>query len=233
MKKINKLLEGVTKALSSVKVGGVKDDPALVDLDRGILAVALMVAGLDGTILPAEYAAFLSLAKTCRGASASFVRACLDAAAPLAGRLVVMAQTSAYDEKARLAVFVQTAQKVLPKRFSCGSLADLRRAFALWTAMAVADGTFSELERKALAALAAWCATVKTKKHEVSLLEPEFFDKAERIVRRLNSDARRAEAEMAFQEFVGTVEIPVTGGTARHAAASIALGFAAACLAVG
>jgi len=261
--RLDTILAGVARTLGTVKVGGAKGDPALAALDRGILSVALMVAGLDGTILPAEYAAFAQMAKsfaatrgrTRSAASALSVRACLDAAAPHAGRLVVMAQTGAYDEKERLAALVQMAQEVLPRRFSCGSLADLRRALALWTAMAVADGTFSELERKALAALAAWCATVDRSRggsprqnedgspsdltrqaaaSTVSLLEPDFFEKAEKIVRRLNSEAKRAEAEVALQEFVGTVESVAADGR-RHAlpAAGIALGIAAACLAVG
>jgi len=215
-------------------VGGAKGDPELASLDRSVLMVSLMVAGLDGTILSAEYAAFETLSKSCRGASAKNTRACLDAAVPFAGRLVVMAQTGAYDEKERLAAFVEMAEEVLPKRFSCGTLADLRRAFVLWVAMAVADGEFSELERQAIAALAAQFATMRTKKGLVSLLEPDFFAQAEKLVRQLKSEERRGPAEAELRAFVGTVESGTVNGR-RHTleAAGVAVGFAAACLAVG
>jgi len=192
------MLAGVVKTLGSVRDGGAKGAPALTDLDGGVLTVALMVAGLDGAILPAEYAACVSLAEVYCGAVATNVRTCFDVASARAGRLVVMAQVDAYDVSERLAAFVQMAETSLPRHFSAGSIVDLRCAFVLWLAMAVADGTFTDLERQALAVLGERFTTVRTTKHAVSILEPDFFAKAEELVRQLSAstELRRAEAEL-------------------------------------
>lgn len=161
--KLDKILEAAAKAFAGVKPGGRKGDPELAELDRGVLTVGLLLAALDGTVLPEEYAAFRTLAKRCRGGSAKNVRALLDAALPAAGRLMAMAQVGVYSEKERLAAFLSAAAKALPCGFANGSMADLRRAFALWVTMGISDGEFSAVEKSAVTALERHYAVARAK----------------------------------------------------------------------
>jgi len=210
------ILDDVTDALGKVKIGGRKSDPKLAALDRGVLAVALLLAALDGTILPEEYAAIETIAKRCRGGSAKNVRALLDATLKEVGGLMAMANAGVFDERERLAEFRKSARRMLPLGFSSGSLADLRRAFALWVAVGVSDGTFSPIERAAVRELERQYATVRKGRlggrKTVRLLEGDYLEKVERIVREMASPARRAKAEDELKGLVGTVKVVNTKG---------------------
>jgi len=230
--KFNKILETAAKTFAGVKLGGKKGDPKLAELDRGVLTVGLLVAALDGTIQPEEYAAFETLAKKCRGGSAKNVRTILDAALPLAGQLMAMAQVGVYSEKERVAAFLAAAEKSLPRGFADGSMADVRRAFALWVTMGLSDGTFCSVEKAAVEALRARfaeVAIVRAKKEEAReerlarlspahavayhntstrravFLEPEFIARAEKIARDLAAPAKRAKAEAALDALIATM----------------------------
>jgi len=217
-----KIIESTAKTLATVDVGGKKTDQELAALDRGILRVALMISGLDGIILPVEYAAFGEMAKRCRGATAKNVRALYDAAIVKAGQLAGMAQAGVYSEADRLAAFVRMAMEALPKGFDRGSLADLRRAFALWIAMGVSDGAFTGFERKAVQTLVrrfALMRAARTKKF-AALIEPDFFAKAEKIVADMGTASKRAKAEAALAALVANVEVKDKGGTRVYRPAS-------------
>jgi len=204
------MLDDVTNALGKVKIGGKKTDPGLAALDRGILAVALLLAALDGTILPEEYAALETVAKRCRGGSEKNVRTLLDATIHEVGALMAMAHVGAYSESERLAEFRKAARRMLPLGFSHGSLADLRRAFALWVAMGVADGTFSPIERAAVRELERLFATVKKgrlAREKVRLFETDYLEHVEELVRAMSVPAEREQAEAQLKELVGTVKI--------------------------
>jgi len=224
--KENAMLENVAKTLAGVQVGGKKGDSDLAALDRGILEIALMIAALDGTILPGEYAAFESLAKKCRGYSAKDARARLESTLAKAGCLMAMAQVGTCSESTRLATFVRMAGEALPKGFVCGSMADLRRAFALWVAMGVSDGAFSGVERKAVRALErsfALARAAKTKKF-VAFFEPGFLAQAEKLVCDMAVPAKRAKAAAALESLVSTVNIKTKDGVRlRRASGGISL----------
>jgi len=226
--RLSAILENVAKTLADVKLCGKKSDPKLAELDRGVLTVALLVAALDGTILPEECAAFELLAKKCRGGSTKNARAVLDKALQKTGYLMAMAQVGVYTEKERIAAFAQMATEALPRGFVEGSLADLRRAFALWVAMAVSDGSFSDVERKALATLEDLYADLRLSREQkatknacamspclkslcvdkkATLLEPQFIEKAERIVRDLTSASKGPKAAEALEALVSTVDV--------------------------
>jgi len=203
-------------------------DEKLGALDRGILEVALMVAALDGTILPEEYASFERLARTCRGNTEKNVRACLDRALRAGGYLMAMAQVGAYTPEERVAAFVEAAADALPGGFDEGTPADVRRAFALWVAMGVSDGEFSEIERKAVEELVRHFSSIRQLKaasaaaasmsyasyrpittadspilsSTLSLLEADFLEKAERIVRDFAAPETRAAAEAALAALI-------------------------------
>jgi len=211
--KFDKVLESAAAAFARVKLGGRKSDPKLAALDRGVLTVGLLLAALDGEIFSAEYDAFQQLARKCRGGSEKNVRALLDAAMEKAGPLMMMAQSGLYAEKDRLAAFLAAATQAMPGGFANGSLADVRRAFALWVTVGVADGDFSKLERDALEALSWRFAAVRVDNgarkgvpKSFRLFEMDFFEKAERIVRDLAKPAKREKAEAALEELVETVQ---------------------------
>jgi len=209
--KFNMILETVVKTFSRVKSGGKKREPKLAELDRGVLTVGLFVAALDGSILPEECAAFLALAENCRCGSAKSARTLLDAALPAAGRLMAMAQVGVYSEEERLVAFLSAAKKALPHGFAGGSMADLRRAFALWVTIGISDGLFSSVEKAAIHALIRRLAVMRAKKTKqgeskaFQLIEADFLQKAEKIVRDLASAAKCAKAEEALEELIASV----------------------------
>lgn len=226
MKKGN-LLRHVVEALGLVKLPGRKSDPKLGALDRGVLEVALMIAALDGEIMPAEYETFELLAKQCRGYTQKNAKQCLDCALRKAGYLMAAAQVGCYPPAERIASFVKMAAEALPNGFAFGSETDLRRAFVLWIAMAVSDGAFSELEHSAVEALRdhfervslerrqtveARCAAMnpafpfvsapKINTRKVTLFEADFFGRAEEVVKQLGDARTRKAAQDAFAELV-------------------------------
>lgn len=228
--KFTKMLAAVADTLGAISLGGKRGDERLAALDRGVLTVALLLAALDGTVLPEEYAAFESLAKKCRGATAKNVRALLDKVLHDAGYLMAMAQVGVYSVKERLAVFVKLAEEALPGGFADGSLADVRRAFALWTTMGVSDGTFSGVERAALEGLVNRFAddryvhdvvqaervamhvplsrddlTKVLNVRRTPVLEPDFLSRAERCVRDMAVPAKQPKAEAALETLICTV----------------------------
>jgi len=211
MVKFNTILNTAAKTFAAVKLGGRKGDKRLAELDRSVLTVGLLVAALDGTILPEEYAAFETLARKCRGGSSRNVRALLDAALPLAGQLMAMAQVGIYSEAERIAAFLMAAKKVLPRGFIDGSMADVRRAFALWVMVGVADGKFSNVEQAVLTALEWHYAILRQKKNRKKnvafrLLERNFLENAEKIARDLATPAKSAKAEAALKELIAMVQ---------------------------
>jgi len=227
--KLSQLLPNVTKMLSAIKLTG-KRDPKLSRLDFGILEVAMMVAALDGEILATEVDAFQTLARSCRGHSAAGAKKCLDEALRRGGYLMAIAKVGGYAESQRIGAFVDLAVEALPRGFVDGELADLRRAFVLWIAMGVSDGDFSDIERKAIDALQdrlgqvmlaraideeqRWLAFVPEMQviadgarhpKKITLLEPDFIDRAAALVRDLSVASKREKAEAELAEFIGKV----------------------------
>lgn len=225
--KLIQILETVTKTLAGIMPGGKERPEELGKLDRGILEVALLVAALDGTILPEEYAAFLELAKQCRGATDANVRDLMDAALGSAGRLMAMAQVGVYSEQERLGVFVKLAGSALTNGFAYGSESDIRRGFALWVAMGVADGEFSSLERQAVEALRDHLSIIQNAHDQAmlrlnlsdglgpqtitdelcptpsaSFLPSGFLEQVESVVRDLAVEEKRVDAEAKLSQLI-------------------------------
>ena len=225
--KLNTVIENVTKVLADIVTGGKRKDPKLAALDRGVLEVALMIAALDGSVMPAEYAAFVDLGAKCRGCSAKVCRELLDRALRKAGYLIALAQVGTYSEADRLAAFLKMAVEALPFGFEQGTAADVRRAFALWVSMGVSDGSFSPIERMAVEALRDNYAHVlvervmseeralealspsfrvaygkKPRREKACLIEDDFIDRAEQIARAMNTASRREKAEAALAELI-------------------------------
>lgn len=204
---IDAFLNTVTDVLMKIDVGK-RATGKLTRLDRGILDVALMIAALDGEILPAEVSAYYRLLSKCRGFAKKDAPAALDEALRKAGYLIALKQTGTND-KALLSAFVNEAMKTLPAGFADGSLADVRRAFVFWTTMGLSDGGYSALERVAVQALANGFTKARAAKGKkfVSLLEDGFLAKVERLVKDLSVVAKRQKAQAALDALISTVQI--------------------------
>lgn len=138
---------------------GAKVRTRLGKTDFGVLQVALMIAALDGVILPGEYAAFDKLARKCRGYSEEAAQAAFDAALHAAGYLLL--QSGRVDERKLLELFADEAEAAMPSGFAYGSPMDVRRAFVMWTAMGMSDGEFSGVERQGIQDLKSRFAELK------------------------------------------------------------------------
>lgn len=214
------MLDKLVKTLGRVKLGGRKGSRELAALDRGVMNVALLVAALDGTIRDEEWNAFKELALSCRGDIGRDFRRFVDSAIEPVSRLIAMAQIPVYTEKDRLAYFIEAAEKALPHGFTSGSVADLRRAFALWTGIGVADGDFSIFERMAITHLVRKFVIVR----RCPLLEGDFLDRAERIMTDLRIPAKRGKAAAELERLVSSVGVAdAKGKVTERTSASIAV----------
>ena len=189
--------------------------------DAAVLKVAMAIAALDGNVTDAELKAFERLAKKCRGYNAEAAKAVFLEGLKAAGYIELAART--LKDRELLAAFVAEAERILPSGFAFGDAKDVRRAFVMWTAMAMSDNDYSDVERKALTAfrkhLDAITETVNayndSRRSAYSpafarafvLEEKEFkfksattdafMEKAEKLIAKLN---REATAEAAAQE---------------------------------
>jgi len=157
------ILANTINALSALRFTNARD-PQLSKLDFGILKVSLMVAALDGEVLPEEVQAFCTLAKKCRGYGETAFRNVRESAFRSAGYLALLARHGS--RKELLKAFTEDAVAALPEGFACGKLADVRRAFVMWIAMGVSDGSFSAVEREAVESLRLALAEIKRSRSE-------------------------------------------------------------------
>ena len=165
MGKIATFGEKARKIVSGLKFNYLKeDDSALGRVDFGVLTVAMMVAALDGTILPTELAAFQKLARQCRvGEGERAAR--YEQALHSAGYVLLMSR-SGISEKALAQAFLREAEKVLPTGFAGGKGEDIRRALVIWITMGQSDGQFSGIERTCIEAFCSRVAEIMQKRRE-------------------------------------------------------------------
>ena len=165
MDKIATFGEKARKIIAAFKFNYLKeDDSELGKVDFGVLTVAMMVAALDGVILPAELVAFQKLAKKCRvsdGERAAYYESALHSA----GYILLMSR-SGLSEKALVAAFTKEAAKVLPKGFTGGRPEDIRRALVIWVTMGESDGDFCGVERKCVDAVRAQAAEIMRRRRD-------------------------------------------------------------------
>jgi len=218
--KIETLLNSVTDVLMGLKHGNRLRNNKIAEMDRGILDVALMIAALDGEILPAEVAAYYRLLGKCRGCGKRDAPAALDAALHKAGYLIARKQMGT-SERGCVDALLREAILSLPDGFASGSLADIRRAFVFWITMSLSDGSYSSSERAAVMALADGFAKVRCTNNGrhgkitvLPLLEDDFFDKVEKLVKDLSVSAKRAKAQEELNALINTVEVKDENGVA-------------------
>ena len=141
------MLKKVVKLLSSVKAKVVGEEK-LGETDASVLKVAMMISALDGDVSGDELEAFGKLARQCRGYSTEASARVFDEGLRCAGYIVL--QSKRLSEKKLLDLFVAEASEAMPNGFAVSSGEDVRRAFVMWLTMALADGDFSQVERKAI-----------------------------------------------------------------------------------
>ena len=165
MERIAKFGEKARKIISGLKFNYLKeDDSELGRVDFGVLTVAMMIAALDGVILPDELAAFQKLARQCRVSDGEKI-ARYGNALHSAGYILLMSR-SGMSKKALAQTFLSEAEKVLPVGFAGGRGEDIRRALVIWITMGLSDGQFSGIERVCVNAFCSRVSEIMKKRRE-------------------------------------------------------------------
>ena len=120
------------------------------DSDIAIVLVAMMLAGLDGVVLPEEYVAFEDIFRLC-GCSPRKVNEVEERGLELAGYMVLQSQRLPDDEL--ICTFVDRVERLLPGGFQKLHGEDLRKAFIMWMIMIMSDGRYLAVERRGIQAL--------------------------------------------------------------------------------
>ena len=182
-------IEEFMNAVTDFFLGGKRGDAAHMRLDRSVLDVAMMIAAIDGEILPAEIAAYNRLLGECRGVSKSDIPAASSEMLRKVGFLASLKQAGISDRECVVSL-VREAKAQLPADFPSGSAADLRRALAFWTMMAVSDGDYSSLERAAIHALAE-CFSGE--------IDEAYLSKVENLTKDLANPVRKNHARIELE----------------------------------
>lgn len=192
---LNAFLEKVTAGFVRTRTETAKALSVDDARDVAVAEVALMIAALDGCIETEEFAAYQRIANRCRGLSDAERRRFMDEAVAWAGRLLMMAQTGVYSDGERLSVFGELVRSVLPNGFIGCSPTDVRRSFVLWMTAAMADGEIAGIEHQAIMILRQMLA-------DAVRLDAEFFETAERLLKKLADPLQRSEAEHELDHLV-------------------------------
>ena len=145
--RIQRLLGGLK---CDILVGAGREPDQIGKADAAVLKAAMAIAALDGCVSDAELAGFERLARKCRGYSAESAKQVFRDGLRSAGYIELAART--LSAKELLAVFTDEVEKILPPTFALWGQRDVRRAFVMWIAMAMSDGDYSPIERKAIVA---------------------------------------------------------------------------------
>ena len=154
------------------------------NLDLSILKIALLLTALDGHVDDSEYDMFTQLASACHIVSGDDVLKVLDSMKRPVEELVALAKEG--DEKKLLAAFVSRTDSVCDWVLFANEPELPKQAFAMWTAMAMADDDYCETERKAIRLLQA-------RINAVPRVNDAYLDLAERSI----SELRRLHQKLA------------------------------------
>lgn len=186
-------IEEFMNAVTDFFLGNKGADAAHVRLDRGVLDVAMMIAAIDGEILPAEIAAYNRLLEEFRGLTKAEIPAATEEMRRKVNFLALLKQSEISDREC-LVSLVREAKRQLAVDFAAGSAADRRRAVVFWTMMAFSDGDYSTLEQKAVHALTERFAPE---------LAGDFLTEVEDLTRDLANPAQKEHARMELEALIG------------------------------
>jgi len=133
-------------------VDGIRGKNRFGKLDFGTLKVMMMLAAVDGDVAADEIGRFREMAAQCRGYSDESFDALWESALRSAGYLLL--QTRLLPENELVAAFVREAEKEFVREVIQEVKGDRTHAFERLEAMAAADGDYSAIERRCVAALA-------------------------------------------------------------------------------
>ena len=221
------IVERIQKLLSGLRCEWLADSglelAQIGKADAAVLQVAMMIAALDGNVTDAELKAFERLAKKCRGYNAEAAKTVFRDGLKTAGYIELAART--LKDRELLSAFVAETEGILPHGFAFGDAKDVRRAFVMWTAMAMADGEYSPNERKAISffaksvsarmeargkacaqsvrgfAPAFVMAYAQDANHDTGLT-PAFFKRAEELIAKLARESTAASAEEELKSLI-------------------------------
>lgn len=168
--------------------------------DLGVLKVALMVAAVDGRVLPEEYAAFKLLAMKGFGYSDSAAAQALKESMRSAGYIMMEAERSTNKELVEM--FLAEAMAALPSGFDELSVKNVRQALVTWIAMAISDGVYSSRERLCIEALRLHFAEQRATQIEK---ENEYWRSIPANVRCVVEDYPGARLKLATKDFAAKV----------------------------
>ena len=187
---LSKVVEIIAPRLCN-RTYGFKDD------DYGILKVSMMIAAIDGKVLEREIATLRRLARRCVGWTEESCAAALKDALHSAGYILL--QSGRLKEKALIAEFVEEAKRVLPDSFAKSPKGKIRRAFVMWTAMAMSDLRYSLVERKTLLSLRKALGLEK-------IVTDEYLRETVRMFVRLTDESTVTEAASMLKTFIAVAE---------------------------
>lgn len=116
--------------------------------DFAILKIAFLLTALDGHIDESERAMFAKLADQCKEIDVDQAQKVLRDMEKATQRL--LEEKKGKTDKAFLQIFIREADAVCDWGLFVRDSRRVRRAFMMWTAMAMSDGDYSEIERKAI-----------------------------------------------------------------------------------
>ena len=165
-----------------------KNRELTANLDIAIVQIAMMIAGLDGNVSPEEYVAFEDILKFC-GCQPKQIQESFEKGLESAGYIVLQSQRLPEEELVR--VFVYRAEGLLPDGFKGLHGKDLRKAFMMWTVMAMSDNKYLDVERRGILALKdAFDKCNGKKDKDVDKISEAFLAKCEVLADKLLSAQR-------------------------------------------
>lgn len=225
----NGILAGYVKklmnSLTGDYFGGASTGRSAV-LDLAALKVAMAVAALDGDVTESELAEFERLADTCVVPAGEAREKLFESCLRFAGYIEIQARR--LDRDALVGLFATESFDALPPAFFRGDMSHVRRAFAMWVAIAMSDDYFESVERLAIGRLreriagaiaavdeaavpvsvssfaivpgaaAAGGSGIKTRQPPTD----GFFARLEEVIARLKRDDTREAAEAELEQLI-------------------------------
>ena len=121
------------------------------------LKTAFMISAVDGKISDTEYQVFDSVARESLGCNSKTINIAISSSMQAGGFLLLLQQTATDEQviKAFTDIVRGTVKNLVTEKnkFLFKDEREVRRAFAIWIHMAIADHTYSLIERKVIIAL--------------------------------------------------------------------------------
>jgi len=164
------------------------------EAEFAVLEVAFLLTALDGSVDESERAMFERLAAECKNLDVDQSKTVLQRTDKAIKRLLTACPRQALDSRKRainvnqktlfIRAFMKEVDQICDWADFARSSERVRKAFAMWIAMCLADNDYSEIERMGVAAL-------QKKLNGYRLIEDEFLASVEKAVASMQSVERR------------------------------------------